>query len=562
MNESQKKIISEVHKIALQSARDNNAVTIKDIVDHINATYSFADIVESKEIHDLIYQAYSQASYSASLQQAIKNTFLKNDGQTPVISPDRITHFTAVLNDVDNTEMFADVKKTFVKLEAYTKTVQQNDPLAIIYRIQKEVDTIKAEKVFSITGSSKVQAKYEEAEKVYRSYKELIEKHELAKAKILTVFEDFEMIRNVLKDLRLDLTDKIMEIFGSNIRVTHPDIFDFMTVKWIDVSAVLGEINWHFATINDTCQTFFLNYEQIYNELGDAITTRLGAMTGRKGELKDTAINIAIEAFFSVSNSREESKNTVAKLNYEIENMKSALHKDINSIQVDVLRMLEIYKNVQEHIIPATRHFMVKFIQIYENELKHIFSEAESIPGVSLLKEQQTKLKHRQRYLETDKQIVYESLNDSRYAKDHYQNIVDNLRPEYESVLAVKPLPPRVFTRIITLGVADKIFVLAKRLWVDRTADVRTNYTVYVEFLENETTREKKHSAAYTKITAEESEIKFALDQNLNKLQILYSGSRMKERIADKLPEISKLTKVSKEVLEMKLTDNLKNAMY
>ncbi|WP_431244252.1 hypothetical protein ACQ9BO_07775 [Flavobacterium sp. P21] len=96
----------------------------------------------------------------------------------------------------------------------------------------------------------------------------------------------------------------------------------------MDFEDILNNLNSDFYKIEATCQTFFSSHKATYDKLSNSAENHLNNMNGKKGALKNAAIDIGIDTLISISKTNQDAKITISNLDYEIEIMKASFWND------------------------------------------------------------------------------------------------------------------------------------------------------------------------------------------------------------------------------------------
>lgn len=551
-------ILDEIKRLSIELFNSNSTISRRELVDHINSRHPIANLKESFAINQLIGTAFNECSYSSKLQDSISSSFVTEDRSRKIYDPKRLSIVPKSLNLNQNDQFFNEIDSLFKKMNYALEDISRNDYFESFQDFENKLSNIKLVEVFSLTGASKVEEKSVEAKKIFENYRDLIDKYQAVKNELLSTFIDFEQLRNVLKYMREDLSTMLIEIFGENFKSTNPDLFQFATIKWMETDVLINRLQVEFANIQTKTQVFFQKYNQIYNDLGTTALTKLDNMNSSKGSLKNAAIDIGVEAIFSIMSSREESKATLAKLNYDIEVMKSSFWNDTKAIKLDVMRLLEIFRNVKENFSPTLQNFTTAFKNVYENQIKIDFQKIFEITGVREIKDANVNLMNKTKYLDIEISEVEKIITSSNFLKNSYKASLDSLEESFNYYIINEPTMPRLITNVLTLGVASRIFETMHKQWRTKSEFTRNSHARFTELLAKEVQRIKLYTAELKNYKTESEKCKSEIKNNSFKIsQKLDNEPQLKETLALNIVEIINLSKISKEILEAKLEDRL-----
>lgn len=555
-------IIDEIKSLSIDLSREGHYLTRRELVERINLKFPHLFLKESLSINTLVVSAFEECSYSTTLQNSISNSFYANDGKTKIFDPNRIGLVPISLTLDCNNAAFESVGYLFSKMNTVLLEVEKIDYFLSIREFEEELKGIKLVDVFSLTGASKVEEKSVEAKKIFDNYRGLIDKYSAIKEELSNIFVDFEQLRNALKYMREDVALMLIEVFGENYKLTNPNLFDFTSVRWMETDVLLHKLDVEFQKIEQKSQIFFEQNEEAFNQFGNSAINRLKQINGSRGSISNAALDIGVEAVFSIVKSREESKKTIVMLDHDIELMKHSFHTDVKAIQIDVMRLLEIFKNVKENFTPTLQTFTLKFKDVFDNKLKKDFYQIFSVLGIKEIKDENSILLNRIKHLDIEIHDVKEIINSADLWRLHYLDKFNAIQSDNNYFVANEPIKPSTLTSICSFGIANLIFPKMHQQWNIKTLQTRLDYKKYLDLLKLEIIRVEFYTAQAKKYQDEQDECRKKVKVNAAKIFAkLENESAIKNNIASNLTEMIALSKLSKEVLETKLEDRLLTAV-
>lgn len=557
-NKTKLRIIEEIKSVEIDLSRNNSATTIRNFVDTLNQKDPSVKIIENGELKQVFKEFYENNSMHSSLQESLLNRFFENDGITKYIVPNEVNLIPIPLNLDNNEKHFNNINDSFQLIEKSLTQIEEKSFLNTIHKLEEEQKKIKVIEVFSITGASKVDEKLREARKIYYNYKSLIDNYGLIKLELQGMFNEFEKIRNILKFLREDLMNMLIEIYGENVKATHPELFSFDSVKWMDFTDIIDNLNAEFYKITETCKTFFSSYNESYNKLANDSLDRLDQMNGEKGALRNAAIDIGVNALFTIAKSNQDAKMTISDLNFEIEIMKASFWNDSKNIRLDIMRLLDIHKNIKEYLIPATKLFTIGFSNLFENEIKKDFNLVFNLEHIKPLKDRNIEISLEIRKLEIEIHHLRKIVDESKNLKDIYESNVNFHQKDYDFFMLNEPQMPSRLTIFLSLGVAVNIFYKVYDQWDKKTIYTRNEYNYNLNDYHVETERENVYQTLMNDCIKKKSELKIEALLNSEKINnSLNAEGELKAKISQNLKKIAGLSKAAKDVLEIKLDEKL-----
>ena len=261
---------------------------------------------------------------------------------------------------------------------------------------------------------------------------------------------------------------------------------------------------------------------------------------------------------FTVFDTNEKSNNTISQFNYEIELMKKDFMNDSGNIRMDVIRLLEIFKNLREDFIPGTRTF-IKGLQIFsDGELKRDFETVIKIPGIKELKDERDKLLKESRTIESFHYDTIEVIKNATENRQYYQGEIDKIQSDYDFAIDNEPIEPSYWVNFLSIRIAKKIYLKTHHQWDVKTYDLRSNYSNLCENHNIENIRINSNENRINRFEIRQTEIQNELATNKIKIQsILGAENEIREVLRKNIMDIAKLTQQAKKVLESKLDESL-----
>ncbi len=557
-----KLIFSEIQALIIELDREDSLFTRRELVNHLNNKFPHLNLLESIEINKLLKEFYDSVSYSNTLRKSVTERFMNDEFTSYLYNSEKVSLQPTAFSLENEKAVFEELDKAFQIVDSSYTKISNSDPIYDLQRIESELKNIKAEEVFfSLTGKSRVEEKYKEAVKVYENYQNLIQRYGIIKNEILNTFSDFEQIRNFLKFIREDLMNFITDFYGDNLKKTNPELFDFDSVKWMQFDQISDNLNLSFNSINNTCQNFFEYYNATGNDLGNYALGKLETLSNtkyNKQKAKEALLDVGITALFTVFDTNEKSNNTISQFNYEIELMKKDFMNDSGNIRMDVIRLLEIFKNLREDFIPGTRTF-IKGLQILsDGELKRDFETVIKIPGIKELKDERDKLLKESRTIESFHYDTIEVIKNATENRQYYQGEIDKIQSDYDFAIDNEPIEPSYWVNFLSIRIAKKIYLKTHHQWDVKTYDLRSNYSNLCENHNIENIRINSNENRINRFEIRQTEIQNELATNKIKIQsILGAENEIREVLRKNIMDIAKLTQQAKKVLESKLDESL-----
>lgn len=490
-------IIGGIQKIAIGLSQNNQSLLRRELVMQLNDEIPQLDLLDGKIVNALIKEAYSQ-THSPVVQKALSECFFDNKGDKLVYDPHRISNASLNLNlsgdevlDLNKFEQKTEVVKG--ALEYLGKT----DAIAEINEAKMEIELLVAEDNFSLTGRTKVDDTFKYAMKIHDGYSNLIDQYRFAQQANMDLIEDFEFLRTQLLDFRREVTQLFSEILGEDIKVSHPDLFDFDRIEYFNIEKFRKDLNLAFDSLGQKMQIFKTNYNQKMSKLkedgfghADRALDRLsktkrrrGHVTGRqvKGQVAAAALGFAFDAFISISETRKNAEETVAQLKHDIELMKLGLKGDAQLIAEDLLRLTTIHSRIKGVLIPAVKKFINEANTIYNLKLKSAYSEMVKGGTIAELSSENRRLAAEKKQLSLEIEDKNQGIEICEAEKLRYKELISEIQWEYDFVNDNKPETPVYFHNVISFGKAKTNYEKHLSDWERITEPLRTKYKTYVD---------------------------------------------------------------------------------
>lgn len=551
-------IIDEITQVEIYLSRNNEAITIRNFTDSLNYKNPNLNIIENNDLKEVFKEFYYSNYMNSSLQESLLKIFYENDGTTKYINLNEINISPIPLSLNNNENHFETINQSFISFQNNYAIIEAKDFLNAVYKIEDEHKGIKEIKVFSLTGASKVDEKLRETRKLFYNYKSLIDNYESIKVELQFLFKEFEKTRNILKFLREDLMNMLIDIYGDNIKATHPDFFSFDTVKWMDFEIINSNLEIEFSKIEENCQTYFSYHNDTYSNLTTSSLNRLEQMNGKKGALKHAAIDIGINALISIASTNQQANITVANLNLEIEYIKESFWDDSKKIRIDIMRLLEIYKNIKEYLVPSTQLFTKGFHQLFENEIKNDFNLIFNIDQIKPIKDRNVELSLKIRKSEIELYDLNKIVNESKQLKQIYESNINYYQNDYDYFNLNEPKEPSTLVKILSLTTAVNVFKKMHNEWDRKTIDVRNQYSYNLDYIENENIRINKYQNLINNLVKQKAKMKIEKSVNSKKINdFLKTEIDLKNKVSQNFKKIASLSQAAKNILEIKLDQKL-----
>jgi len=542
-----------------------------NLIDFINRYATLMNQVKMDLFFDDVIKEYYQNFASNSQKELIDNYMVKIFVDKELVIDEKSVDLMPMSLDIQNIDIQSkEISGKFDELIQKTPLLSIQTFNNVVEELDQRISSIKEEYVISLTGSSKVEATYKNAENVYNSYVGLIGSYEQMKLEIQRLFNDFSELRDNLRYFREDFyyIVKICDI--QNIEKEKAvKLFDFAEVKWLEYAEIKSNLDLQFLKIKDHCNTFYKFVEQnlgdnvgdIFDKHFDRIGKKIGKKSYNASSLKADLVvggaEMAYGVIKGVMDSRAESKVVVENLKREIEHLKLSFTQDKIKLQSDIFRLIELFDTVRNVFIPVTHRFNDLFFSILKNEFS--FSKILSNENVMKLIDERKNISEEKRTLGLvirDKENICEEL---KWNKNEAEENRDSYKGHYDFAISQRPNEPSVLLKIFTLGFCQLYYPAYLQKWETAYLPIKKEFNRLEEEL-------NYHSGVYKKVKQQLKEDKDR--QKYIKQRLLSIDTEVKAIVSNldynnifdsKIDLLKNLAHTSRLVLETSIQEELLN---
>lgn len=527
-------MLKKIENIANELAKNGKTMTRSDLAFNLK---DFGIKKDSSEINKAVWDCYEKTK-----NYAVANCFL-NNSQTRTL--------------VEEYEIYASLEKnsdkTFSLLdEKAAKTSQAFDLLAVLTSNEtKEVILKNASSILSkITGSSALKQCQTESEVIMQKYSEIANSYLNAKDSINSLVSDYSDLRSNIVEIYRKNALILTDIFGDSIKSSMPEIFDFNSIEYLDISSMQKTVELEYDDFKTKCAALIENAD---SDFAKALSP-LGL-----GKSVDGTTKLLLATWGVVSHHLGMAEKAT-RMKSELMSLKTSVSKDVSSIRADEMRLLEIYKTVNDIFIPNAQIFKKNSPQIFNEETQKLIENIYSSEDAKKLKEKRDKILDELHDLEFSISDEQENINFYQKEIAEMTELISDLKETYEEAKYAKPERPSGLANLFTLGTASRKYESEIYKWNNEYGEVIKNYensktTIHIY---------KSDLQEQEKLLREQTELykKLKRDLNANSKEIMSKlsvSSEVKTAVAKNLSDIIKLLKIAKEIASSKLDDRLLN---
>ncbi|MCD8416403.1 hypothetical protein J2Q11_03095 [Tenacibaculum finnmarkense genomovar finnmarkense] len=567
LDKLQAKIVDAIIKKAQKLHVDSQVINRRMLVDYLNYTLQI-NLKEGLHIKQLLEDAYVKASYSSSIQNAIVNNIYDNDGRNKVFNPNRVAQRVTAL-DIQNPEIDLD---DFKLIEHGTQLVKQFDGTSDIQAIKSNIETLKPTKEFSLTGKSKVEAKRKHAFNIKQEYAKIIETHEVVKDINLNLVDDFDKTRNKLKLVREDLLNLLIDLFGDQIKVTEPELFDVSGINWENFEDSYAKLDTFFACIDQNVETFKGSHQQHMADISQSGKNQFNSFMNQttklsnKGTLKSqdikaaagvAAVGFLIEGGLSIAKSRTEAKKTIAQIDFDIEKLKEGIQGDVQIILDDILKLGYFYSELKDKLIPQLQLFSQVTVNKLTNDIAPLYKQIISNTEIKNLRDSNQNLMTEHRTIQAELADQNEQIELHEQEEEYLKETIRNQQGERSFLMSLQPIEPNPVYKIISPSKSKKLYNHTIENWTAFCKPFIENFKNLQANLVEETKIKEDKITIVEQLTNRQASVEQELKQNSKKIKTVFEQAGNKNVLKDLLTQIRDFTISSKGVLEVNISKEL-----
>ena len=569
IDQNYSKLIDGIIKKAQELSTKSIVINRRELVNYLNSTYNL-DVKEGIHIRDFIKAAYTQTSYSKSIQEALVNNIIENDGKNRVYNPNRVEDNIFCL-DIQAPNLNID---NFDLISNQSQEIKDTDGFSLTKEVINKIDLLKVEKTISITGSSKVESYKEHAFKIKKGYEEIIRTYEYVKDINLNLISDFETTRNKLKLIREDLLNLLIDLFGDSIKTTEPEMFNFSEISWSDYEDTYPKLDLFHNIINNEIELFKNFHSQQMSAISSAgkfgvknflnSTEKISKSKGHltKSDIKGTAAVAAadflVQGGMALIKSRSQSKKTIAQIELDIEKLKQGMQSDVEKIMNDILKLGKLHTEINDKLIPQLNLFTNKVAEIIVNKISPLYNKIIKNIELKNFRDKNKELTIEERQIKSELIDRQKQLEYSNYVHSELSSLVESQIYEHEYVQSLHPELPKGFYKFISPTNSKKLYNETLDEWNSHCKPFIENHQKLKEEIETEENLIKINNDEISKLKLREITIKTELRKNTEEINIIFKSSNTsKEILIDLLSAIKEVSVSSKSVLEVNLSNNL-----
>ena len=531
-----KELYLQIKRIAEEQVKENETMNRSDLAYELR---NYGLNGDSFDLNKLVFEAYSFYDNS----DAIRDVFVNTE------SNDSIVLSYLLYNTLDKgnhnevkTMMESTLSKTETSLSVLREQVNEN--------LSERIIDVSASVVNVISGNSAVVKIQKKAGVLFGGYTDMVNCYETAKMEIKGLTKDFVYLRNDIMSIYRDYSTALIDIFGDSIKSIEPELFDFERIEWIDVKGMLDNTQLEYSKLSESCSS-------LMNEISGDFKNMLQNSVNTYKAVNNKGVGLVLVGL-NCLNHYTNARAKAANLGVELQTFKNNIRKDGMYIKTDMVRLMSIYKSMNDVNIPKANAFYRFSEKVLSKELEMLINSLYGTENLKQLKEKRDKIFSTYKSLET-------LVTDHQSNIDNYQVIIEdnelqiaNLKDDYNEAMNLKPSKPSFIIIFLTFGYKNKTFNRETYEWQQQYSEVIKRYQnlqVDVKLYKDDLVY---HQTALKEAEKNYCELRIKLDKvNTEIRKELLVSSEVKGKVVNSLKDIVGLLRLAREIANTKLQDKM-----
>lgn len=536
-------ILDKIQALADTLAEEGSTFTRSDLAWEMQEDLAKVGITgDSPEISRLVWECYKNTK-----DEAVAKCFVTNSRSFTLVEEYTIP---ALVEAGDTDNVFGTINKKLLKsddiLGQLKALVADGISLSLVDAASSLINTV--------SGVEAIKRVQDEAQQIFAKYSDMTGAYGDARNTIRELVSDFSAIRQNTCETYKKYALALVDIFGDSIKATMPELFDFDSVQFLDVDAMQ--------------QTVKLAYDGIYGKCGalvgdvsDSFQKALTRSASQFSVQQDRSVGLVLAGINMISHYVKTGQKATA-LHRDFAELRGAIANDVAAIRTDEVRLVEIYKMLNDVMIPEAEVFARNSDKVFDKEFETLADTIYSTPEARELKKQRDEILKEMHVLERRINDANISIN---YYKDHIQSsqeTLGSLKENYIEAQVSKPEPPSGFGKILSLGNAQRKYERDIYEWnktcnpvIDRYEGLAVDISVDTDEIERRTKAIADDTLKYNELKIKE------IDLTKRLASIVTSTPETKRMAAQHLDDIIKLLHLAKKITEGRLDDHLINTV-
>jgi len=492
------KAIEKILRIAKKLNKDGYVMTRSQLA------YNLKDLdygKDSIELNKLAWEAWKHYG-----DNAIVKAFINNDGTGSLVDEYQI-HFLMEDNSIDDAFVFVSktMKRSGKALTDLSREIKESSKTYI---------ADGASLMERLSGTAETNLIRKEAASLYNGMAELVDSYSIAKDEIKESAAIFLEVREGVNSVFQKYLMLLHDLYGERIKSIEPELFDFDSIEWLDVKGMFETIKLEFDTLSTSCS-------RVIGEIQENFSNTLKTASDAYRAGGDNMSRLML-AGLALANHYISSGSQNLELRQDLIKMKKHIRKDVSVIQADHFRLNNIFRTINELLIPKAEAFFRYSNDILSDKTERLSEIFYSNPSIQDLALQRKEILDELRTIERELHDQTMSIAYFEQVIEEQKTLLTSMRPEYETARRNKPDKPIFLLNILTFGAAGKSYNRDVYDWTNSCGPLINEYEctaaehqVFLEDIKNlkqESRKlESRHKALRLKVSKLTSKISEAI---------------------------------------------------
>ncbi len=536
-------ILDKIQALADTLAEDGSTFTRSDLAWDLKEDLAQLGINgDSPEISRLVWECYHNTK-----DEAVAKSFVTNSRCFTLVEEYTIP---ALVEAGDTDSVFGTVNKKLLKsddiLGQLKSLLTDGINLSLVDAASGLINTV--------SGVEAIKRVQDEAQQIFAKYSDMTGAYSDACNTIRELVSDFSEVRQSTCESYKKYALLLIDLFGDSIKATMPELFDFDSVQFLDVESMHQNVKLAYDGIYGKCGA-------LIGDVSDSFTKALSRSASQFSVQKDRAVGLVLAGINMISHYVKTGQKATA-LHRDFAELRGAIASDVAAIRTDEVRLVEIYKTLNDVMIPEAEVFARNSNKVFDKEFETLADTIYSTPEARELKKQRDEILKEMHVLERRINDANISIN---YYKDHIQSsqeTLGSLKENYIEAQVTKPEPPSGIGKFLTLGSSQRKYERDIYEWNKTCSPVIDRYESLAVDISVDTDEIERRTKAIADDTLKYNELKLKeVDITKRLAAVVTSTPDTKRKAAQHLDDIVKLLHLAKKITEGKLDEHLVNTV-
>lgn len=533
---SKAELLQRINSVAKELQKQGETFTRGELAYQL----SDAGVTDSLELEENVYEAYTKYHFSP-------NVFVSNDHHRPLTESYEIQ--ALALSDFGRAEQTLDQR-----MQETSRALRKAQDV-IRVEIAKAVVSASTDIMSQITGTSGIQKAQQQAEVMFGKYSSMIGVYQKARSYTEDRISDFTVLRGDIQKQYIHFASALTDIFGDKIRVIAPQLFDFTQIEWLDTDAMHNNMQLEYNTITSKCG-------ELLSGITESFGNSLRSSSETYRQVGDKRVGLALAAlnmFGHYSRAYEKTN----ELKSDLLRLEKAMIRDKAHVESDLLRVLAIYKKLNDNFIPQAFAFHKYSEELLQSGIQEMLDSLYANPEARKRKQQREEIISQLQNCGND---IEDKQSHIRYYEQHISEctqMLNGLKNDYTNAKDTMPHKPFFLFDWFTLGSLGRSYRRELYEWSQRCMPVVQSYEdLQVDVkLDNEDLKRYKQELKtdlrrHKQLREELTRINEAM------MAMVVADERTQRQMAKSLKDILRLLSLAKEVVQSKLDEQLTKKVH